>query len=490
MMIFKQLMKTNLITMLTVLLLSYYKIISACTTAIISGDATTDGRPILWKNEMTKYPDGHFDATFHDDGIDNVNSYIIFSAEEWGKVNGGVNDKGLVVCCSSLGKPNCRFKKLLVQSCSSIYEMETKVGLILDYLENNPGSSTEPLEIRCHITAIDAQDRGVVYGIHYINKKLNILYKYELDYTTPYLVAANNRLDGNPEVCDRYNAANRILSRMYDPLKLKAINCDSVVHTLMRGGINKNPFPNLTPDYVYDYHVQGMQISSIHSQRGWVVKGIEKGQDPRLVTIWLNLGEPIFGVSVPLFVAAGSIPKELNAILNDSISLKAPINKVICDRKQSIYYDNGVEHKIYENLEDHSINPYPLWHGWDDDNDPNTPLRPAIQSYTIPLEQHIIEETKKFVDSLKNRMAGMSELEVKTELETFQNKMAKLAYDCYSAERFPLNQYTEWQIGEYYEIGDVVTFNGKNWINKFAHASNGAWYPGAPDLWFWEEYNN
>lgn len=133
---------------------------------------------------------------------------------------------------------------------------------------------------------------------------------------------------------------------------------------------------------------------------------------------------------------------------------------------------------------------YPLWNDWDDDNDPTTPLRPAIQSYTIPLEQHIVQKTNEFINDLESRISLMSEVEVKNEMELFQNEMSKLAYDCYMAERFPLSQYSEWKIGEYYKNGEIITYNGKDWINKYNHTSNEVWYPGAPDLWFWEELKN
>ena len=48
-----------------------------------------------------------------------------------------------------------------------------------------------------------------------------------------------------------------------------------------------------------------------HGQRACVVHGVKPGEDPRRATLWVILGEPVCGVAVPLWVAAGAPPAAL-----------------------------------------------------------------------------------------------------------------------------------------------------------------------------------
>lgn len=40
--------------------------------------------------------------------------------------------------------------------------------------------------------------------------------------------------------------------------------------------------------------------------------------------------------------------------------------------------------------------------------------------------------------------------------------------------------------GVWYDVGDLVSYDGDIWENTYAHWSNVAYYPGAPGLWFWQ----
>ena len=56
--------------------------------------------------------------------------------------------------------------------------------------------------------------------------------------------------------------------------------------------------------------------------------------------------------------------------------------------------------------------------------------------------------------------------------------------DYYSSQAGGLDP---WETGVYYPVGAQVTYNGANWECVFAHTSQTDWYPGAPELWFWQE---
>lgn len=53
----------------------------------------------------------------------------------------------------------------------------------------------------------------------------------------------------------------------------------------------------------------------------------------------------------------------------------------------------------------------------------------------------------------------------------------------------PPQSYDSWELGTFYPIGAIVEYNGLNWINTFLHTAHAPnWYPGAPGIWFWEQY--
>lgn len=51
----------------------------------------------------------------------------------------------------------------------------------------------------------------------------------------------------------------------------------------------------------------------------------------------------------------------------------------------------------------------------------------------------------------------------------------------------PTTGIAPWQAGVDYEVGQLVTYNGKTWICVVTHTSNSAWTPGAPGIYLWEE---
>ena len=63
--------------------------------------------------------------------------------------------------------------------------------------------------------------------------------------------------------------------------------------------------------------------------------GAAAGEDPRLATMWVILGQPITGVAVPLWVAAGAVPAQL-AVGKDP----APLN-VAFDRVRELLFPSG-----------------------------------------------------------------------------------------------------------------------------------------------------
>ena len=100
----------------------------ACTTAVISGRATVDGRPILWKNRDTRSI--HNEVAILDDG--NYRVLAVVSAGKRDAVWMGTNEAGfcienslskdLAIDEETSGPANGQFMKLALQTCATVEE--------------------------------------------------------------------------------------------------------------------------------------------------------------------------------------------------------------------------------------------------------------------------------------------------------------------------------------------------------------------------------
>jgi hypothetical protein len=74
--------------------------------------------------------------------------------------------------------------------------------------------------------------------------------------------------------------------------------------------------------------------------------GVKPGEDPALATAWIILGQPVTGVAVPLWAAAGEVPAEV-AAGKDPAPLNAAFDKI----RDFLYPDRSGDLKWYINIE-------------------------------------------------------------------------------------------------------------------------------------------
>lgn len=290
--------------------------LSACTTAIVSGKATPDGRPLLWKHRDT----------------DNFNNKMMFFAgsryEYIGLVNSqdslwhvwaGTNSAGFSIMNSASYNINPRddkvekkdlegyIMKLALASCATLKDFAT----LLDTLR-------KPLGVAANFGVIDALGGAAYFETN------NYTYKV-FDANDPtiapngYIIRTNFSLSGSENQgagYNRYNTASAIVSEAYANHGLtpeffldQASLC--LRHELTQTDLYQTCGSTATKKRMFpfrDYIVRFYSSSTV------VVQGVKPGESPLLVTTWVKLGFQPASVAIPLWVGVkNTLPAMLTA---------------------------------------------------------------------------------------------------------------------------------------------------------------------------------
>lgn len=320
---------------LFVLFISIYTICSACTSAIISGKATIDGRPILWKhrdsdadhNKLMYFTGEKYDFI----GI--VNSTDLNGKEVWM----GSNSAGFSIINTASYNVNCGKKCELPEDQEGIYmKMALSKCETVDDFENLLKSTTGKYGIAANFGVIDAKG-----GAAYFETGFNRYSKFDVNdpkiAPLGYLVRTNFSFTGNKEDGKgyfRFQSAEELLYSEYLKGKLsvefilqKGSRC--LKHSVTKTDLYKSQLPADSNDITYvpfrDYILRSSTVSAM------VIQGVKPGEDPRFTTLWTILGSPLTTMVSPVWVGEKDLPrilvtkgKEFNPALNSkSLFLKS-----------------------------------------------------------------------------------------------------------------------------------------------------------------------
>lgn len=286
----------------------------ACTTAVISGKATVDGRPILWKNRDTT-SSIHNEVALFDGG--KYKALGIVNAGNRGAVWMGVNEAGfciensvsrdLKVEGAEKGPGNGGLMKKALETCATVADF-------VQLLEatNKTGRVTV-----ANFGVIDASGGAALFETGPKSYKM-------FDANDPavaphgYVVRSNfsttaHKLDANPsaEELGQIYSADRYL-RACSLMKLDGdgkLSLEYVVRRCTRDmAEGDGPIPGTVnspsgtlPETIGTKNT----ISRTTTVSAAVFQGVLPGEDPALTTMWAILGDPKFSIAVPCWVAGG-----------------------------------------------------------------------------------------------------------------------------------------------------------------------------------------
>ena len=296
----------------------------SCTTFIISGKNTPDGKPILFKNRDTGTLDNAI--VFFSDG---KYQYIglVDSKESWKKeVWGGFNSAGFAIMNSAAYNNNTgdttKFAdqegivmKLALASCATLADFEKM-------LTDLP----KPLGVDANFGVIDASGGAAYYETgNYGFKKIDANDPALAPYG--YLIRTNHSFTGTVDVGGgyiRYAAASEVLNmsaaqKKFEPQYLLHNISRNLNHSLTKVNLRADlPRDNRNAEFrnFEDFIPRFITASVI------MVVGAAKGEDPSAAMAWMVEGFPLTTVAVPVWVSAG---KNLPWVVNMKDDMHAPL---------------------------------------------------------------------------------------------------------------------------------------------------------------------
>ncbi|OGC89800.1 MAG: hypothetical protein A2W25_02855 [candidate division Zixibacteria bacterium RBG_16_53_22] len=293
--------------------------VGECTIGIFTGQATVDGRPILWKNRdvtnaIQKFC--HYDPVII--GFDTTFAYLAncYSIDTT-RVYMGINEAGFAIMNANSynlgdqrqdGIDDGRIMRLALETCRTIFDFEA----ILDV-------TSVAGRVDCwNFGAIDAFGNAAMY------EAANFGYaKYDANDSlnegegvvirATFSLSGDNNRDGFP----RYKRATQLVRNR---LRTDRIDVEYVLQTLARDLANPidDPYP-LPYDGIQNGRPAGfilardVTISRTISRSLIVIQGVAPGENPCLSTVWGMIGPPVLSVAFPMWVRSHTVPAVLNA---------------------------------------------------------------------------------------------------------------------------------------------------------------------------------
>lgn len=363
-----------------------------CTTAIVSGEASFNGAPLLWKNRDT----GHiYNKVVYIKEVPYSYIAVVNHDETSGRsVFAGINSAGFAIMNSvayNLPKKAGERTDLegiimadALRKCRTVDDFE-------NYIQMNTGPGLGSL---ANYGVIDAEGGAAVFEVYNHGYK-----RFDArDFPEKYIINTNFSRSGKAYKGYGYLRFDRA-SQLFK--KVKKISPFYILQFVSRDVSNplvpvppREQWKKLPADKPYWVYTND-SINRPITASAIVFQGVRKGEDPSRAIMWVLLGEPVTSISVPLWVKAGEVP----ALLWDGDI--APIDREAMRLKAMLRPLKGGDRPKYMDLTRL-------------DNNQGSGWLPLI----LKTEQKIFKETMEF--SKKEHTSA--------ELAAFQKRMAEKAY--------------------------------------------------------------
>lgn len=284
-----------------------------CTLAVISGKATANGRPLMWKNRDTSDPNNKL-AFFKGPKYDFVAVVISEDPAPAAEVWGGQNTAGFAIMNSQAddlgdaakkldGGGNGAFMKLALGACATVKDFE-------DLLVREKGK----WDLATNFGVIDAEGGACFFEtrrdsfVKFDTRDARVapfgtIVRTNFAFTSPdqMLGGGFDRFERIGHIVEAARPQGRIDARFI----LREASRDLVNEKLQSNPLVK-PLPDdaAVPLYVHTNDT----INRNTSVSALVFEGAPSRERADLGTMWVLLGQPVTGVAVPVWPASGAVP--------------------------------------------------------------------------------------------------------------------------------------------------------------------------------------
>ena len=280
----------------------------ACTSAIFTGKATPDGRPLLWKHRDTGELNNRIEFFPAENGRKYSFIGLVNSPMQDGEVWIGTNEVGFSIMNTASYNLQNEEADFEDQEGVVMYEALGSCKTLKDF-EKFLDKMKKPRGVEANFGVIDAEGGAAYYEV-------NNTEWVKVDVNDPkiapegFLVYTNHSFTGRKDMgmgYVRYNTANEIFHQGW--IKGADITPEWIFNNLSRSyrnsllGIDLRKNPELAPE---GWFVDQDFIPRRSTSASIVVKGVKKGENPDLTVMWTVLGYPPCGIAIPLFAANGA----------------------------------------------------------------------------------------------------------------------------------------------------------------------------------------
>lgn len=322
----------------------------ACTSIIISGKATPDGRPLMWKHRDTEAPYNHI-AYFDQGGYRFLG--LVNSTDPSGAVWTGTNETGFsLMNTASYNLKDDDVKEMDQEGM--VMRRALEICKTVDDFQHYLDTLSRPMRVEANFGAIDAFGGAAYFETN------NTRY-YKKDVNDPnlapdgYLIYTNFSFEGRPDEgygFVRYETAKKIFKAMqtegFTPERIFQQASRSYYNSLMDIDLMN---PVQSPNNRTGWFVEQDFIPRGESTASIVIQGVKPGMKPELTTMWTALGYPSTAIAIPLWVKMGKNQPSL-VLYNETLKT-APLCKYASLLKENVYsihHGNGQEYLHWQLL--------------------------------------------------------------------------------------------------------------------------------------------
>jgi hypothetical protein len=304
----------NKVILVILLFVATLQPILACTTAIISGKFTPDGRPLLWKNRDTGdldnklmyFADGKYDY------IGLINSKDSTGSEVWT----GMNTAGFAIMNSASYNLNSKEEADAAVNEGKVMRQALQQCATVDDFENFLKTLPKPYGLEANFGVIDAMGNGA-----YFETSNNSYYKIDVNdpVAAPmgYLIRTNYSFTGQPDQGQGYIRYLTAETLFYQASATNNLSPEFILQDAARclyHSLTKTDLKQVQTAETEKFVWFADFIPRFSTSASVVIQGIKKDESPMLMTMWTLLGFPLCSVVYPVwFNREHQLPAQLTA---------------------------------------------------------------------------------------------------------------------------------------------------------------------------------
>lgn len=316
----------------------------ACTSAIVSGKLTANGRPLMWKNRDTGDPNNRVERHLAHDGC--YEFVALFDSKDPNDTAAwlGMNEKGFAIMnTASYNLNNDDVPESQMDGEGVVMRKALEQCVTVDDFEDLLRRLPKPLGVETNFGVMDAHG-----GAAYIETGNFKWTRFDLDDEPSGILTRTNysytgkELEGMGYIRER-NAKTLLAPHVAARDITPALFTEVISRTFYHSVLNKD-YTHSGENYVVDQDFIPRRISTASV----VFEGVYDPVETSLTTMWISLGYPPCAETYAVWTGEGGVAEELRG---DATTHRSPQCDKVNERKKDVFDIKGGNGKHYVHLQ-------------------------------------------------------------------------------------------------------------------------------------------